>query len=550
MEKLVRLALLVSVLLLVILLLGWSFTLGENPPGTGTNYYVDDFLGNDANPGTDPALPWKSLHMVNQTIFLPGDSLFFKSGCVWSGQLWPKGSGVEGYPIRIDLYGGDILPIIQGQGMVTDTLRLHNQQYWEIRNLEITNQGASRSVRRGVHLVTENFGTAHHIYLSRLAVHDVNGDLALKDNGGIVWRCIGDHTPSRFVDLRIENCRVSKVDRSGIVAFSSHWDRSKWFPSLGVMIRDNILDDIGGDGITPWACDGALIEYNRVGNCSSRSDSYNAGVWPWSCDNTIVQFNEVYRTHGTLDGQGFDSDYNSRSTLIQYNYSHDNEGGFLLLCNDGGQPQHVSVGNSGTVVRYNISQDDLTRIFHVAGPAKNSVIYNNTIYVGKNRDVAILLVSDWSGWAEGTHFYNNLFYVEGTGHYGHAVQRNTDGTYSMEAGLDPSVDTVLDSNWYAGVHLDRPEDLHALVGDPLLVAAGSGGIGLNSLAGYALLPGSKAIDSGLWIEDNGDKDFFGFKIPEGIQVDRGASEFQSSRDRISDRLRRHYGKIRPALVAP
>src|SRR5215472_16367327 len=49
----------------------------------------------------------------------------------------------------------------------------------------------------------------------------------------------------------------------------------------------------------------------------------------------VFQYNEAYLTRGTRDGEGFDSDYNSRNAIFQHNYSHDNEGGFMLICNDG-----------------------------------------------------------------------------------------------------------------------------------------------------------------------------------------------------------------------
>ena len=34
------------------------------------------------------------------------------------------------------------------------------------------------------------------------------------------------------------------------------------------------------------------------------------------------------------DGNGFDVDYEQDGTIVQYNHSHDNEGGFILLCTD------------------------------------------------------------------------------------------------------------------------------------------------------------------------------------------------------------------------
>lgn len=76
----------------------------------------------------------------------------------------------------------------------------------------------------------------------------------------------------------------------------------------------------------------ALVEHNIVRQAGSRASGYSAGIWRWSTDNSLIQLNESALTRTRYDGQGFDSDFNSRRTTIQYNYSHDNAGGFLLIC--------------------------------------------------------------------------------------------------------------------------------------------------------------------------------------------------------------------------
>jgi hypothetical protein len=445
-----------------------------------------------------------------------------KSGRSWTGQLWPKGSGSAESPIQIDSYGGDTKPVIQGAGMVEDTVLLKNQEYWEIQNLEITNTGRGRATRRGVHLVADNYGEMHHIYLRSLTIHDVNGIDSEKVNGGIHYSAIGDRKPSRFVDLLIENNRIYRVDRSGIFGWSIHWMRSKWYPSLGVVIRGNVLDDIGGDGIVVVAADGALVERNVVSRGNQRSEGYNAGIWPWSADNTVIQFNEVYGVRGQRDGEGFDSDWNSRNTIIQYNYSHENEGGFLLICNDGSQAPADTAGNVGTIVRYNISQNDHHRGINIAGPVTNATIYNNTIYVGESERVDLLLYSDWGGWSDGMSFYNNIFYVEGAAQFSYGVGRTADGAYQTAPGLGPSKHNAFDSNAY--YQIEPVEDAHALIADPMLTAPGRARDGGDGIAGYALRPGSPAADSGRIVENSGGRDFFGTAVPSCGGVDRGAVE--------------------------
>lgn len=78
----------------------------------------------------------------------------------------------------------------------------------------------------------------------------------------------------------------------------------------------------------------------------------------WSSDNVTIQYNFVDGHHTMTDGQAFDCDYNCRNTVIQYNYSTNNHGGFVLFCDD---PSATHINNIGVLeskVRYNISIND------------------------------------------------------------------------------------------------------------------------------------------------------------------------------------------------
>ena len=205
----------------------------------------------------------------------------------------------------------------------------------------------------------------------------------------------------------------------------------------------------------PWATDGALVEYNIARNCNRRAGAFNAGIWPWSADNTLLQWNEASFTHDTRDGEGFDSDYNSRGTIFQYNYSHDNEGGFMLICSPGQRNPGQNIGNIGTIVRRNISHNDRTRIFHMSA-VQHTIVEDNAVYVGPGLDVQMLLASNWSGWTEDALFSNNRFYVEGIARYGHASASHPDGTYDIAAGWAPAKDIVFSGNQYFGRQITDP----------------------------------------------------------------------------------------------
>jgi len=405
---------------------------------------------------------WSTLAKLRETRFAPGDRILLRSGCTWKGSLSVQGSGSPGAPIIIDRYGKGPLPRIDGGGEVEDTLLIKNQQWIEVRNLEITNQGPKLAVRRGVHVWLDNYGPASHITVSGLYIHDVNGINSRKDNGGIIFTTSGASKPSRFEGLTIERNIIWKVDRSAIAAQSAFVDRRKWFPSLQVIIRDNYVEDIGGDGIVPWASDGALVEHNIAKDCNKRAESYNAGIWPWSCDNTMLRWNEAMFTRTLKDGQGFDSDYNSRNTSFEYNYSHDNEGGFLLICT----PKHAApermITNLGVEVRYNISRNDKTRTFHIPGPVESIRVHDNAIYVAAADTVNLVQFSDWGGYASDVEFKANQFLVEGVGRYGHEAKRFENGDFEIAPGFGPARNVRFTGNTYTGRQTDRPQDDQAL----------------------------------------------------------------------------------------
>jgi hypothetical protein len=435
-------------------------TIGAAMAATAADYHADSRTGDDSQDGLTPKKAWRSLAKVNEASLQPGDRVLFHAGSVWTGQLVVKCRGNLGGPIRFESFGSGARPRIDAGGACEDAVLLRNARYVEVRDLELTNRGTNGAPRRGVHIIADNSGTLPGIVVSDLFIHDVRGTQEKKDNGGIIFRTLGSRIPSRFDGLRIERNIIWRVDRSGIAAQSYHSSRTRWFPSQGVLIRDNWVGDAGGDGIVPWATDGAIVEHNIVQGANERAGSFNAGIWPWSTDNTVMRLNRASGVKTLKDGQGFDSDYNCRNTLIEFNLSHENDGGFLLICTPGKRKQEDNLGNVGTVVRYNISRDDRARIFHISA-AEKTLIHDNAIYIGKGLDVQMLLLSDWSGWAKDLEFRNNLFVSDGIARYGQQASRGEDGSFEVKAGWGPAQEVRFHDNRYEGRHLDKPQEAAA-----------------------------------------------------------------------------------------
>ncbi|HHW00180.1 MAG TPA: DUF5123 domain-containing protein [Clostridiaceae bacterium] len=492
----------------------------------GTVYYVDSVNGNDNNNGTSESTPWKTLSKVNSMTFQPGDQIKFKAGGSWTGQLLPKGSGSSGNPIVITKYGTGADPIIDGAG-ASYTMRLHNQQYWEIRNIEIMNTASTDALRIGLYITATDAGTLNHIYVQNVYFHDIRSkapnyspgshESAGSFTGAIVGRIFGNTVPTRFNDVRIENCTFRNTDRNMFYFFDSPWYNDSelgmsggagaMFNSTNVVVRNNYAVDIPGTGTCLCSCDGAIVEYNILDNTQCNVPANVAGVAcsTWSSQDCIYQYNEVMNTNGTADGQSFDNDGACRRCIFQYNYSHDNNGGFFLVCS------LSSCKVFDSVCRYNISQNDRTGLFDHRAASYNTKIYNNTIYIKSGLTVPMFRPDTDS--KKGTAaFYNNIFYNMGG---------------SMGTGYNPYGNFTWSNNVFYGNFATTPNDANKITSDPMLVNPGSGGNGRTTVDGYKLKPNSPCINTGMIISNNGGKDYWGNPLYNG-SPDRGAHEYEGT----------------------
>ena len=487
-----RLAKKVRFILLVVFVL-------SSATSRAATYYIDNQTGDDAQPGTSPVQAWKSLDRVNRAVFKPGDQVLFEAGSRYAGQFAPQGSGRPDAPILLGRHGQGPNPRFDGEGQVLDTLLLRNVEYWDVQDLEITNQGENRAPSRtGVHVCADGYGPMHHIHLRRLYVHDVNSDLSKQREGCGIFFDNRGRNQSRFDDLIIEDCHLVRTDRNGICQRNGARTHS-----VGVIIRRNLLEDIGGDGIKTWGSDAPLVEYNVLRGGRMRCADEAAGIWPFDCDDALIQFNEVSGMKGAKDGEGYDSDYLCHRSIFQYNYSHDNEGGFMLICTPGNS------FNRDTIIRYNISQNDgleTSRVFHFGGGAQDTLVYNNTIYIGPRQKLPLLMFTTWNrGDADHTHFFNTIFYV--------------DGEVSYQWGQ--STNSFFADNVFYGRHSLLPDGAGAITNRPPLLKPGSGGNGFDSLTGYQL---GARFRSGRIVPHNGGRDFFGRPVPQNTPPSLGAAQ--------------------------
>jgi hypothetical protein len=504
--------------------------------GQSKVYFVSP-AGDDNQTGLSVKAAWKTLDKVNMMVFLPGDRILFESGGFWHGQLKPQGSGEDGKPIILSSFGDDDKPVINIGRAEGAGIRLTNQSYWEISNMEITS-GAAPEIgigRQGIVAVAKGEDQhLKHIVITDCYIHDIWGQLGGNTeytgyySCGILVNIQRDRNRDRtrpmtttIDDVLIERNRIERMDKCGIIS---------WGPVNNVIVRNNIMDNLGGDGIFVNGPYRGIIEYNIVRRSCMRSGNldlpgglswwpHTAAIWIQNTNETVMQFNEVYdtgREKANGDGNAYDFDFNCKNCICQYNYSKNNHG-FLLIMNQ----------TFGNIARYNISENDKTHLIQFqCDTTDRNIVHNNVFYV----DYGTADLDYHSGNADksrlGANLHNNIFYATGQGRFrtvytqGNVLTRQFNDTIT----LPHLPKTQFYHNCYFGPWKNGlPDDPEKLVADPLFTAPGTGGVGLSSLGGYKLKPGSPCINTGIFIPWNSKRDFYGNPVNDG-SVDIGAYE--------------------------
>jgi hypothetical protein len=542
-------------------------------------YYVDCQNGRDTNTGLDPAAAWQSIGRANQNIYGPGDQILLRRGCVWRGPGFrARGNGSAQASIVLADFGATNLPlpVIDGVGPHESAVLLQNVQHWTVRNLELTQHGqtpqnldsnnekgkdadqySDEYMRAVVHVLglgapnEPNCGeacTVRNIALENLVVHDGSWNGIYASGGYYQLRTA---TFGVVDNLVIRNVECYNNHKAGIEITSTYY-QTRIYATSNVWVLDSHSHHNGGDGIMVGPVrngllDGNLTEYNgRIRNA-------RVGCWTWDSENTIIQFNESHHNMTPLndgkarDGSGFDLDLGTENGLLQYNWSHDNQGeGFLLLTWPVGFGYERGISRN-ILMRYNISERDgkkLAGAITIFGGVAPAVIHNNTVYYEAARLAGTEMFNGEGGAMTSSIFgksgkpdarvYNNIFITDGTKNPG-AVANNvwTDGagTFTFDNNLWWRVEGGLRFQWggsaltsWSGWRANA-FDPNGLNSNPLVLGPLGGGPGA-----YQLSSNSPAIDRGRVVPGTlhgmGTRDALGVSTPQGAAYDIGAAEYR------------------------
>lgn len=330
----------------------------------GRAFYIDT-AGDDANSGTSPLSPWRSLAKINSTKLLPGDRISLKRGSVWRETLEASAGGQPGQPVTFLAYGNGDNPLVSGSDIISGwslaresiyraycPLRPNNLYVDGSPGWGLPRADALSTIMRGSWF-WDSAETALYVWLaddSNPSLHTVEAAVRLHGmkvvaNGGeksnlvvdgLTFARTGGYGIYFFSNAEqgqglsgvvIKNNRVMQTGtgrRDGgeyynAIHFSEHLELN-----TAPQFINNSISYSGGHGnaINSQNADGALLVGNRAdhfnhhgfdtkgsadvvisGNVAHDSPDNN-GIYQEYCRNGLIEKNIVYNLGGSVPGRG------------------------------------------------------------------------------------------------------------------------------------------------------------------------------------------------------------------------------------------------------
>lgn len=379
------------------------------------NYYFSS-SGSDSNSGSSPDAAWRSLKKINQIDLQPCDQVLLKGGDKFVGgiNLDANDSGSPKNPVIIKTFGSGQAKIDSG---TASALKIINAERIIVKDLILQGAGRSKNNNEGILIFNNTKAQLNSITLKNLNIYGYN-------KGGIT---IGEWDGmSGYHDIDILDNSIHHNGSHGINVYGYYeYNGLPEYSHDKITIRGNtvysnhgeigVTDKHTGSGIIVGNSSNILIGNNKVynnGKDSKNTTEGPCGIWVWESRGAKIQYNESFqnRTGGLTDGCGFNLDGGVSNSLIQYNFSHNNQGSGFQLSQYSGASDH-----SGNIIRYNVSSNDGRRnntagllIWRGDGVMKDLAIYHNTIYREGTKSSNAALVSVISSNINNTKFFNNI----------------------------------------------------------------------------------------------------------------------------------------------
>jgi hypothetical protein len=536
---------------------------------TGQRYFVDSKAGDDASDGKSPEHAWRSFARINAMRFQPGDAILLKRGGEWAGGLSPRGSGAPDKWITVGAYGPPDAPRPRIDGRDRPGIALSDQSYWSVQDLEISNDPDHR--RSGIEvLASKRAGSQPKgIRILNCIVYDTGGhgiyignDEKLDDANG-------------YDGVVIEHCLSFWNERDGIAVGGADQNGCR-----NTVIRYcTAFSNPGMAGIWIHSGQNGLIEHCKAYNNAC------VNIWTWNSINITIRYCEAFRGRPPRDAGGFDIDWGCQGCVIEYCYSHHNEGvGYLVMGGGSHEYRGFTIDSRYNLMRYCVSEYDNPGIGTTC-TLQHSIIHNNTVYAHGPGRVALSvegypeIVANWSGggWPSDSSFVNNLL-VAAAGatplvvdHLATRQRNHFDRNLYWRINAPGGADDALvhwDGNrsgdveafWNGQTRGTSPptrfatlaefraatgHEPHGIEVDPQLRAPGDGGYGRMPLNAYHIDPRSPAAGAGAAVHLSEDW----LKARRGYLTETGAAAYGISMEPAPLADRDYWGNPIPAGIA-
>ena len=275
-------------------------------------YYVDSAHGRDTNAGTSVNAPWQTLSKVNDTHFHPGDTVLFRRGSAWIGELKITSSGDSMRPVLFGAYGTGNKPVITNPQPPMGSAITIKANWVIIENFLVADAreagiyigtGASRNIIRNNEATRVGLGiavdgdfnriTGNYLHDLHMVVDTEGGD---DDYGAVgVWLGPvsggGKASDNEIAFNRMVNCMAKSKDYEtdgGAVEFYRNVDRN--YVHHNWMENCNGAFEVGGNGDTVSdnriACN-VLINNGYAGSFHGAS-KYGVTIGRFRVENNVI----------------------------------------------------------------------------------------------------------------------------------------------------------------------------------------------------------------------------------------------------------------------
>lgn len=519
------------------------------PPPQVITYYVSN-AGNDSNDGKTEATAWKTIARVNDAQLQPGESVLFKGGETFQGNLDISGkSGTAAARVTFGSYGGSKATI--DAGATGSGILARNTQYVTVRDLVVKGSGYKVNPANGVFFYTDSAVLMKSIAIANV---DVSGFMGRGVFVNVPWPLEttnpgGQKPPAGSKAAGFEGVRMDSIlsHDNGMagIEVNGYWDYTtytiNYISHKDIQVRhcrtynnrgvSTYADSHSGSGIYIASAYDVKIEYCVAYDNGAENGSRwtgPIGIWIAEVRNGMIQYCESYRNKRGrgMDGGGFVIDGGTTNCTIQYCYSHDNMGGGYGIYEWGS-------GNSmsNITLRHNISENDGTDL-NYAGICLWSMqniddikVHNNTVYV-KDLNLssgtpmkAIKMFPEQK--FTNLKVFNNVFIADGPNT---SILQGTVGSGTWQNNIYWTLNGGTSTGFTYGTFAD-----------PLLTAPGTGGDAhpftapnaTKNFPAYTPLNGSPVVDAGVTLGIlMAQYDFNGSMIPLNGMYDIGSIEFK------------------------